>query len=285
MEENECCSSVLNPVNTLLLPSGSIRQRNLLSEASFCTPSPWPGVVSAAQSPWCNTLIREPAPAALSDLTLTGTCAWIHSPSFLFVLLCCPVRPGRRPRRLCEGHLWRRRLTQAWGSCLTPRRNVPPLELHRPSVTPSVCVRYNLHFPPQTTNAELFFLHGLRQLLKIQTSHVKIHETSSQKAPTVGRLGRISSVKTLRFWCEILFRSSRIAEGIMKRLFWKSVEERINMSASVFHFRHVFCFPCFVSLCSPSAVFKNTSPAVQTLLFPLCAILDSYCTFNSSLLI
>lgn len=104
-----------------------------------------------------HTLIREPAQVALSDLTLTGTSAWIHSPSFLFVLLCCPVRPGRRPRRLCEGHLWRRRLTQAWGSCLTPRRNVPPLELHRPSVTPSVCVRYNLHFPPQTTNAELFF--------------------------------------------------------------------------------------------------------------------------------
>lgn len=160
--KNECCSSVLNPVNTLLLPSGSIRQRNLLSEASFCTPSPWPGVVSAAQSPWCNTLIREPAPVALSDLTLTGTCAWIHSPSFLFVLLCCPVRPGRRPRRLCEGHLWRRRLTQAWGSCLTQKEEEMCLLLSStgpqslPLSVSSVCVRYNLHFPPQTTNAELF---------------------------------------------------------------------------------------------------------------------------------
>lgn len=89
----------------------------------------------------------------------------------------------------------------------------------------------------------LLLLNGLRQLLKIQTSLVKIHATSSQKAPTAGRLGRISSVKTVRFWCKILFRSSRIVEGIMKRLFWKSVEERINMSASVLHFRHVFCFP------------------------------------------
>lgn len=242
--------------------------------------------MSAAQTPWCNTLVREPGRVSLSDQTLTGAGAWLHSPYRLLLgVLCCPVRPGGRPRWLCEGHLRRRRLSRARGSRLAPRRNVPPLE--SPSL--SVCVLH-LPFPPQTTNAELFFFffsffNGLRQLLKIQTSLVKIHATSSQEAPTAGRLGRISSVKTLRFWCKILFRSSRIVEGIMKRLFWKSVEERINMSAGVLHFRHVFCFPCFVSLCSPSAAFKNTSPAVQTLLFPLCAILDSHCAFHCSLLI
>lgn len=228
----------------------------------------------------------QPVQVSPSNQTLTGAGAWLHSPSsplvFSVVQSDLGGDHGDCVKAICGGDDWPEPEVPAWcweEVCLLLSSTGPQ------SLSLSVLC-YILRFPLQTTNTELFFFfNGLKQLLKIQTSLVKTHATSSLKASTAGRLGCISSVKTVRFWCKILFRSSRIVEGIMKRLFWKSVEERINISASVLHFRNVFCFLCFVSLCSPSAVFKNTSPAVQTLLFPLCAILDSYCAFHPSLLI
>lgn len=164
--------------------------------------------------------VWQPAQLALSDLALTGSCAGIHfSPS----LCCCvnPVWPGGRPRRPCEGHLWRRRLTKARGLPEAEKKSASSVGPRSLPVCVCLCeCVFLLNFHLQTTNWELVY--SLRQLWKYRR-----HMTSSCESPwkdsgeafTVDHLRLISSLKTLRFWYRIMFRSSRIAEGIMERLF------------------------------------------------------------------
>lgn len=133
---------LLNPVNTLLLPSGSIRQ---IRSSDYRRPHI---PISNHDQVWWALLMQHSHQRTCASFSVWSDPHWRRCLVTLSLLplgvLCCPVRPGGRPRWLCEGHLWRRWLTGASGSCLMLRRSVPSLELHRPSVAISVCVVLHL---------------------------------------------------------------------------------------------------------------------------------------------
>lgn len=109
--ENEFCSSVLNPVNTLLLPSGSIRQRNFLSEASRV----WWALLSHPDASHSSENLRKllcliwPSLAPVLGYTLPPSC-----------LCCCVVQSdlggdhGDCVKAICGGDDWPKPEVPAW---------------------------------------------------------------------------------------------------------------------------------------------------------------------------